>query len=158
MAETILRDIGSYKNKIITALLQNDDVMECMLGKNYTAEQVDGIVYKQVFPYLYVDNTQTETKSYIGIEIDPSINNRTIKTGKIVIWIYSHKDIMKYSKSGFTGTRSDILSDMVERVMRELNLGIGKTGLESAKYFIPNSNYYGRVLVYNIPDFKIKDK
>lgn len=158
MADTMLRDLGSYKNKIIAALLQNPDVMECLLGKNYTETQVDEIVYKQVFPYLYVDETQTDTKTYIGVELDPTAPTGTIKDSKLIIWGYCHKSIMKYSKKGYTGTRADILADMIDRILREMDLGIGKPQILSAKYFMPHSNYYGRVLLYNIPDFKIKDK
>lgn len=158
MAETMLRDLGSYKNKIITALLQNPDIMECLLGKNYTESQVDEIVYKQVFPYLYIDETQTDTKTYIGIEIDPTCTTRTIKDSKLIIWEYCHKDIMKYSKKGYTGTRADILADMIERTIRNLDLGIGEPEIKSANYFMPNSKYYGRALIYNVPDFRIKDR
>ena len=154
----MLRDLGSYKNKIIAALLQNSDLMECMLGVGYTEDQVDKIVYKQIFPYLYVDDTQTETQSYIGIEIDPTVPTNTIKDSKLIIWVYCHKDIMKYSKRGYTGTRADIISDMIERTIRDMDLGIGKPEILSAKYFIPSTKYYGRVLLFNIPDFKIKDR
>lgn len=158
MADTMLRDLGSYKNKIIGAFTESADIMECLLGKGYTQTQVDGIVYKHVFPYLYVDDTQTETESYIGVELDPTAPTGTIKDSKLIIWEYCHKNIMKYSKKGYTGTRADILADMIDRIIREMDLGIGKPQILSAKYFMPNSNYYGRVLLYNIPDFKIKDK
>lgn len=158
MAETMLRDLGSYKNSIITVLKKNSDLMECLLGNNYTDEQVDEIVYKQIYPYLYADETLTETKSYIGIELDPSGQTGTIKDSKLIIWVYCHKATMKYSKNGYTGTRADILSDMVDRTIREMDLGIGKPQFLSAKYFFPMAEYYGRALLYNIPDFKVKNR
>lgn len=158
MAKTMLKDLGSYKNEIISKFLKNPDLMECLLGENYTETQVDEIVYQQIFPYLYVDDTQTATKSYIGIELDPTTSSGTIKDSKLIIWVYCHKNIMKYSKKGYIGTRADILADMIARILIDFDLGIGNPEFLSGNYFTPNSNYYGRVLLFNIPDFKTKDK
>ena len=35
-------------------------------------------------------------------------------------------------------------------------LGIGKPELVSATNFYPNNKYYGRELVYRVPEFKVK--
>ena len=51
----ILKDIGLCKSVIINSLLDNQEIMELMLGKKYTDADVENIVYKQIFPYLYID-------------------------------------------------------------------------------------------------------
>lgn len=167
MSESLLRDIGVYKQRLLSAIQSSNDIMELMLGKNFTDEQVYGnnddvndfgIVYKQIFPYLYIDDTQKSVKSYLCIEVDiPRVPTATIKDMKIIIWAYCHKSYMKYYKDGFIGTCTDILSDMVERELQDSEkFGIGKLHLESATYFSPSKEYYGRQLIFSTSDFKYK--
>lgn len=160
MAETILKDIGLYKNRILSTLLQSSDLCETLLNKkDYTEEDVDSLIYKQVFPCLYIDETQTNVLSYVCVEVNtPRIPTRTIKNMELIIWCYCHKDCMKYSKKDYFGTRADIMSDMVERQLRDSDkFGIGKLQLQSVTYLNnTNSRYYGRQLLFTTPDFKIK--
>ena len=51
-----------------------------MLGEKYGEEDVDNMIYDQLFPYLYVDETQTEVRPYLCVEVDvPRIATDTIK-------------------------------------------------------------------------------
>lgn len=155
---SILKDMGSYKSTLLSYFVNCDEICELMFNKNpYTEEDVDNLIYSQIYPYLYVDDTQDETLSYLCIEVSvPRIPTGTIKDMKLIIWAYCHKDSMKYSKKGYSGTKADILADMVERILRDSNkFGIGKLQLLSCEHFFPNNKYYGRQLIYNIPDFRI---
>lgn len=155
---SILKDMGSYKNTLLSYFINCDEICELMFNKKpYTEDDVDNLIYSQIFPYLYVDDTQDEVLSYLCIEVSvPRIPTGTIKDMKLIIWAYCHKDGMKYSKKGYSGTKADILADMVERVLRDSNkFGIGRLQLMSCEHFFPNNKYYGRQLIYNIPDFKI---
>lgn len=158
--ESVLKDMGSYKNDLIENLITSLDILELMLGDGYTQEDVDDIIYNQIFPYLYVDDTQTKVKSYLCIEVDiPIIPSGTIKDVQVTIWAYCHKNCMKYIRKNYIGTRADILADMVERKIREFDhMGIGEMHLDSVKYFFPNTKYYGKQLIFKIPDFKIKGR
>ena len=157
MAESMLKDIGIYKDIIISNLI-SDDILELLLGKNYTEKQAANVVYSQIFPFLYTEDVQTETKSYIGIDIVPEESTRKVKNMTLVIWAYCHKDIMRYSKTGYRGNRADILSDMIDRKIRNLdNLGIGLLEFKKAPYFMPQTKFYGRQITYSIPDFKVKE-
>ena len=156
---TVLKDIGSCKQRLLSAFIDNDDICELLINKkNYKDSDVENLVHSQIFPYLYVDETQTETRAYLCFEVNiPNMSSGTIKDMKIVIWAYCHKDIMGYSKKGYYGTKVDILADMVERQIRDsYDFGIGKPELISVTNFFPNNKYYGRLMVYNIPEFKIK--
>lgn len=158
--QSLLHDIGLYKNRLINVFLNNSDICQLLLDEdNITSDSVDNLVYSQVFPYLFVDNTQTQKLTYLCIEIDvPKVPTRTIKDLKLTIWAYCHKDCMKYSQKGFLGTRVDILSDMIERTLQDSNLfGIGKLHLDYVTRMFPQSSYYGREMVFSIPDFKYKE-
>lgn len=158
MGKSVLKDIGMYKTNLIENLLTSSDILELMLGEDYAQTAAKNIVYSQIFPYLYVDDTQTEVKSYLCIEVDmPTIPSGTIKNMEVTIWAYCHKNCMKYLKKDYIGTRADILADMVERKIREFDpMGIGEMHLESVKRLFPNTKYYGKQLIFETPDFKIK--
>lgn len=152
MAEgTVLKDIGSCKQRLLTAVVNDDDICGLLLNKkSYTEDDVDGLMYTQIFPYLYTDETQTETLTYLCFEVDvPRFSSGTVKDLKMIVLAYCHKDIMKYSKKGYYGTRVDILADMVERKLRDsYDFGIGKPELVSVTNFFPNNKYYGVSLQY----------
>lgn len=159
MAESILKDIGLYKSRISGQLLDSPEICEVLLGKKYTEEQVENLLYSQVYPYLYVDDTQTEVLPYICFEVTiPNVPTHTIKNVQLTIWCYCHKKCMRYSKKGYMGTRVDIMSDMVERQLgNSERFGIGKLELKYVNTFSPNSEYYGRQLVFYSSDFKVKE-
>ena len=155
---SVLKDVGNYKNELVGVFTSSDNICELLFNKkSYTPTQADGLLYNQIFPYLYVDETQTDVKSYICWEVDvPRVPTGTVKDMKLIIWAYCHKECMEYSKKGYAGTRVDILSDMIESQLRDSDkFGIGKLHLESATYFFPSKIHYGRQLIFTIPDFKI---
>ena len=157
MAEgTVLKDIGSCKQKLLTAFVNSDEICELLFNKKpYTEDDVEGLMYTQIFPYLYTNETKTETLTYLCFEVDvPKLSSGTVKDMKIIVLAYCHKDIMKYSKKGYYGTRADILADMVERKLRDsYDFGIGKPELISVTNFFPNNKYYGRQFIYNVPEY-----
>ena len=159
---SVLKDIGSCKQRLYSSFINDSDICELLFDKKpYTDDDRENLFYNQIFPYLYVDDTQNETLTYLCFELDiptsSSETSSTIKDMKMIIFAYCHKDIMRYSKKGYYGTRVDILVDMIERKLRDsYDFGIGKPELVSVTNFFPNNNYYGRQLDYNIPEFKIK--
>lgn len=130
-----------------------------LMKKKYTEEDVDNLVYSQVFPYLYVDDTQTMVLPYVCFEVTiPRIPTGTIKDMQIIVWTYCHKDCMRCSQKGYLGTRADILADIIERHIHDAyNMGIGHPSLQSVRQFSPQNKYYGREFIFTVPDFKVKE-
>lgn len=155
---TILRDIGSYKKNIITEFQNSKEICDLLFNNaSYTESDVKNLLYNRIFPYLYADETQTDVLSFIGVETDiPKAPTNTVKDIKVTIWAYCHRELLQYEKQGFSGTRVDILSDMIEQKLSETEtFGIGKLKLDTSNHFTPNKNYYGRELVFYMPCFKI---
>lgn len=156
-----LKDIGAYKNRLLTTIVRSEDVCELILGENYDKTDVDEkLIYKNIFPYLHVDDTQTSVETYVGIEVSvPRTQDFTYKDMKVDIWCYCHKDIMKYSKKGFLGTRADILSDIVDRMLNSSNdYGIGRLKLQSCVPITVSKFHYGRHLTYTCAEFNIEKR
>ena len=118
---SVLIDVGLYKDKIMSHLLESDDLCKVLLRKDqYTDDEVDDLIYNQVFPYLYIDDTQTEVKSFVCFEIDVRVDGN-IKTMTLTSYIYAHKECMKNNLEGYSGTTVDILSDIFERQIGSCN-------------------------------------
>lgn len=160
MAEkTVLKDIGSCKQKLLTTFVNSDEICKLLLNKqSYSEDESENLIYTQVYPYLYTDETQTEALTYLCFEVDVTkFPTDSVKNLNLIVLAYCHKNIMKYSQKGYYGTRVDILADMIERKLRDLyDFGIGKPELVSVTNFFPNNKYYGRQLVFKVPEFKIK--
>ena len=89
----------------------------------------------------------------------PRTQDFTYKDMKIDVWCYCHKDIMRYSKKGYLGTRADILSDMVDRLLNSSNdYGIGRLKLQSCVPLNVSKTYYGRHLTYTCAEFNIEKR
>lgn len=156
---TTLKDIGVYKTKLLSYLIKQQDLTDCM-SLSSTGLNTAGLIYKQVFPYLYIDETQTEVLPYICVEanIDNSANEN-MKTVELRVWVYANRGCMKLSKSGYVGTRVDILCDIVDRTIREVNneLGIGQPDFIGSDTIFPQKQFYGREMFYRIYDFRLKE-
>ena len=156
-----LKDIGTYKNRLLTTIVNSEDICELILGKDYNKTDVDEkLIYKNIFPYLYIDDTQTATETYICIEVSvPRTLDFTYKDMQIDVWCYCHKNIMKYSKKGYLGTRVDIVSDMVDRLLNSSNdYGLGRLKLQSSSPLNISKTHYGRHMIYKCAEFNIEKK
>lgn len=155
-----LRELGLYKQKIFVKIRQSDDIKEILLGKNYDVELVDDLLDEHIFPYLYIPETQTTAKTYICVDVVvPKVPNFSIKNLKIIVWVFTHKSLMRYSKKGYIGTRTDILSDVLDGLLdTSRDFGIGRLKLEGVDLFTSEKQYYGRVLTYSASDFNTDKK
>ncbi len=169
--DSVLRDLPLIKSDVISALLANPDICTILMDRKIVSDSglvaadpdIDDekLVYKNIWPYLYIDDTQTEAQSYICVESALSgMGSRTIKNIELTIWVQCHRDIMEYTHKGYLGTRIDILTDMVEQTLREhisnKRVGIGHFEIRSARHFFPHNKYYGRELILTVPEFNVK--
>lgn len=154
----MLKDVGDYKTEMISLFLNNKDFCDLMLmNKDYTEENIDNLVYSQVFPYLYSDETQKEVLPYVCIETLPIRANGTIKKMKCMLWVYANKKCMNVSMLGYSGTRVDMICDIIEQIIRNLYLGVGKVEFDFSRIIFPNSKFYGKEFIFTVPDFQLKD-
>lgn len=161
--KSIIRDFGSYKNELIVALISSPDIVKLLLGDAYDPDMEPSdlmslLVYQYIFPYLYIPDVQDTQKSYICVECRASMSG-AIKNNEITIWAFcsKNKDYMKYSCPGYIGTRADILADMVDRQLYDsYDFGVGALDCKDVGIITPQESYYGRRIIYNVPDFKVK--
>lgn len=154
-------ELGIYKENIMQALFHDKDICKLLIGK------IDGMdvtklreeFKKHVKSHLFIDDTITDSTSFIFYEVRcPRINAQT-KQCEIILFAICHRDILdNYVQEGYHGNRADILSQMIENVLinddEMVNrFGIGKLKLDSVDFY-NSSRFYGRLLTFRTPDFR----
>ena len=155
-----LYELGKYKNTVISVICGNDDICKAIFGDSYNVSDIDDELFgEQVLPYLFVPGAQEDAKVYVCVETAiPRTIGFELKDVKLIVQVVCHKDLIKYRKKGYSGNRTDILSDMVNRQLNSSrDFGIGRLKLESVD-IINTDKFYGRSMIYKCPDFNVRDK
>lgn len=152
---------GKFKEEIHTALYKSNDIKELLIGdtKGMSASKIQGEFKKHVKSHLFIDDTITETESFIFYDVEFPILKPNIKQCKVVMYLICHRDILdNYYKEGYYGNRTDILSQMVENALindKEVanSFGIGEISLDSVNIY-NSTNFYGCILTLDVPAFR----
>ena len=152
---------GKYKKEIHTALYKNKDIRDLILGDTETMSAADlrKNFKEHVKSHLFIDDTITETSTFIFYDIVMPTLHPNVKNCRIIMYLICHRDILEdYSKEGYYGDRIDILSQMVEDTLINDDdvankFGIGKLNLDSIEPY--NAvRFYGCVLTFSVPTFR----
>jgi len=157
----MIKELGSYKQKIISLLYDSELIKHSLLGNLYigkTDEQVESMLASQIFNRLYIDGFVSEPKCYIFVEtIIPRLHTN-VKDCKVMIQVLCHKQIMNYSKSGYIGTRVDIVCEQIEEILIQNKINANKFGIGEIVLtgvdVMGDVNYYGRKLELTVPNFR----
>ena len=151
-------EITKYKNNIISAIIGDDLAVRCIangecdfLAKPYVGDPAE-LVYKNIFPWRKLPDTQLETKTYITMEFEtPRVNriNDLFKDSLIHIYLFSHFQLLRTDY----GTRTDWLFNKIDELFNESeNFGIGKLQLYANRPIDPSYNHQGYMLTYKAVD------
>lgn len=155
-----LNDAGMFKEFITSALFENDEIRNMILGKEVSSDkktQID-VFKKKVHSHLFVDDTVLETDTFIFYDVYIPYANSTIKTNKLIIYCICHRDILdNYTLDGYHGNRVDILSELIEETLYDDEIrkkfGIGELSVEGVNIYNA-TRFYGRELRFDIPNFR----
>lgn len=156
-----LSERGKFKIEIITSLYKNKDIREMLIGD--TSEKPTKELAKEfknyVKSHLFIDDTITETKTYIFYDvIFPNLHTHT-KECNVIMYLICHRNILDdYAKEGYYGNRIDALSQMVIDALindKETanSFGIGELTLDSVDVY-NSQRMYGCELRFSVPSFK----
>lgn len=157
-----LKDISIIKNKIISSLLENDDIFECLKNNDDSIEEPSDLIYKNVMPYFYNLGVEKKQKTYIFMRIyAPRLNERVIEQFILDIGIGCHKNLMNYKGV----TRIDYLMPIINNIIQSYNnkqemifplnnfykIGIDKVKLRNINPLsLYDADYDGYILSYTI--------
>ena len=116
--------IIDYKQRAISEMIQDEELVKAV---NPYAESPENLVYKNIFPYFHVPETDVETLTYITVcidypevyDTDTFVRNIVLKTCVIV-----HQDQME---TDFGATKLDYISSRLDAIFsNSLKYGFGR--------------------------------
>lgn len=147
--------IRNWKNKIMSELSQDDDVINA-LGLN-PDESPDDLVWVRLYPHYYIPQTEEDVKTYILVEIDIPERRLRYNNNENPIWVYpkivfyvlTHQDDMRIDMVGESGTRMDYLAEIIEdKYDGRQDFGVGTLQLKSDEAGSISTTYRFRQLVF----------
>ena len=147
--------IVRYKKKLITAIATSPELVALInddyIDENGECVDSDELIYKQIFPYYYIPETQNEQKSYVIMKVNGlGIKNKIYNKAEVFICVISHQGIMKVKG----GTRIDKMGEIVEELFNGRDdFGFGEMELVSNIESEINTTHRCRILRFMVEDF-----
>ena len=148
--------ITRYKNKLMSSII-NSPKLIALVNDSYIEDgeiiDANDLVYKQIFPFYYIPDTQTETLSYVIMKVNGlGVSGKIYNKAEVYICVMSHQDIMKVEDAG--GTRIDLMGEIIEDLFNGRDdFGFGEMELKSNAEININTTYRGRELRFFVEDF-----
>ncbi len=146
-----LEKIPEYKSDLLKLFMKNDNLVKYIGNKDESIQDPVDLIGVNVFPTPYIPDTETEVKTYICMDMYvPRVQDKIFKTIRIVINVFSHKDMSLYKSK----SRVDLINIEVDKILNgNLDFGIDEVELISVLPYIPNSNFSGKQIIYDVPNF-----
>ena len=147
--------IVRYKKKLITVIATSPELVALInddyIDENGECVDSDELIYKQIFPYYYIPETQNEQKSYVIMKVNGlGIKNKIYNKAEVFICVISHQGIMKVKG----GTRIDKMGEIVEELFNGRDdFGFGEMELVSNIESEINTTHRCRILRFMVEDF-----
>ena len=148
--------ITRYKSKLMSSIINSPELI-ALVNDSYIEDgeiiDANGLVYKQIFPFYYIPDTQTETLSYVIMKVNGlGVSGKIYNKAEVYICVMSHQDIMKVEDAG--GTRIDLMGEIIEDLFNGRDdFGFGEMELKSNAEININTTYRGRELRFFVEDF-----
>ena len=136
-------ELYNYKRKVISAILENEEIVEALNSEADPSE----LVYECLYPFGVIPDTQMEAKCFITVEITmPQVStvNYFFKDVLIVINVICHNDLMR---TDYGIPRHDYISAKIcEMLNFSTDLGYGELQLVSNTEGAFSERHSGRTM------------
>ena len=159
---TYLDDLISYKENVIAALSQSQDVMGLLANNpnlDLESSEAEDIVERNIFDYDYIDGTLERHDAYVMVDdelVQPSSGtfNRWLLYVQVVC-AKTFNDIDKKLFRGVKGNRRDNLARSIDVLLNgNRDYGVGKLVLMSVAPAKVPDKFTSLLLTYEIRDFR----
>lgn len=141
-------EIMRYKQTAISAIVNNPNIVEA-LDRDYIGDG-EGLIYKNIFPYVYVPDVEEEAKCYILVTVDmPKVwndNSYLFQQVLVCFYVLCHQELML---TEYGGTRIDYIADELEGIFNQsTDFGFGEMELIANTEQSPDAHHRMRVLQF----------
>lgn len=155
-----IKELGKYKTNISNALLQSDGIRDLIFDGTDNIKPAGLLIEfkNHVKSHLFIDDTIKDTTTYIFFDVTLPRMRPQVKNIQIFIYAICHRDILEnYTKEGYFGNRTDILSEMIEETLLNKKIakefGIGDLELDNVDIY-NSTTFYGRILSFSVNNFR----
>ena len=160
MRKLTTKELGSYKIRILNALLKSDNIKDLILGdtSDLKPKEIINEFKEHVNSHLFIDDTIKDTSTYVFFDVILPIMRPQVKNVQVLMYAICHRDILEnYSKEEYYGNRADILAEMIEETLLDESIvkefGIGDLELDNVDIY-NTTTFYGRVLAFSVNNFR----
>lgn len=152
-------DISAYKKELLSDIINNPRIIEA-IGSQQTdvvSEEPDSLLYRNIFPFLRVPNTENMADTYIMLSVDiDKVNqyNKTYAVYRVTMWVMAHVDRMEMEER-FQATRIDYISKELDSLFDgQRKFGFSEFELISNREILLNEKFHYRALVFECSDLR----
>lgn len=146
------REITEYKRKIMSAILNNEDIINAIGEQGVTIDNADELINLCIFDYNRIPSVQEVARTYITIQVNvPRIEKGNVWREVVaVIRVIVHNDKMDLTGKG---NRMDYISSLLDELFsgRE-DFGFGTMLITSNVEGAINEKFLARTMTYSVND------
>ena len=152
-------DISKYKMEILSDIYKNPRIVEAIDSQQtgVTHGEPDTLMYKNLFPYMRVPDTQNIADTYILLSVDiarVSRHNRTYAQYQTTMWALAGVDRMQMPAQ-YGATRIDYIAEELRRMFHgQTKFGFSKFELMSNREVLLDVKYLYRELIFLCNDLR----
>jgi hypothetical protein len=152
-------DVSAYKMELLSDIYNNPRIVEALDSQQLEVikDEPDTLMYKNLFPYMRVPETQNKADTYILLSVDMdrvNRNNRTYAIYKTTIWTMAHIDRMQM-EARFQATRIDYIAMELDKLFDgSRKFGFSPFELISNREVLLDVKYIYRELVFVCSDLR----
>lgn len=154
------KEKGLIKQKINSILFSSEDVCKMLFDdiESLSLKEKRTRFLEKVKSHLFIDDTLTDTGTYIFYDVTVPNVRPQLKECAIVMYLICNRDIIDdFTLDGYYGNRADVLSQVVEEtLLNEENakqFGIGDLQLMSVDIY-NSKDYYGVQMIFKADCFR----
>ena len=148
--------VSDYKLELLRDIVGAPEIVDGIDSRSggVVPGEPESLIYRNVFPYLRIPDTQNKADCYIMLAVDiTGINghNPTYASYLTSIWVLAHQERMRME--GRNGTRIDFLAERVKELFDgKQKFGFSAFELSSSREVILNEKYQYRELRFKCFD------
>lgn len=146
-----LSEFTEYKRKVVNLILNDEECVELITGAEGTSLPAVSLINNQVFLYDYIDETTTDAKVHVCIEVDDGDVRGPAVSG-VHLWIYVAvpKSLMNMNGE----IRRDALANRIDTLLNgNKDFGFGKLDRKPGGRIVLHDSFRGRFLHYYVLDW-----
>ena len=155
----VIIDISKYKMELLSDIYKNPKIVNAIDSQQtgVTHDEPDTLMYKNLFPYMRIPETQNIADTYILLSVDidrVNRNNQTYARYYTKMWVMAGLDRMQM-EDRYQATRIDYIAEELTRMFHgQHKFGFSEFELISNRETLLDVKYLYRELIFVCNDLR----